>query len=637
MIRLIDAMTLAYTKLRTHKIRTGLTIGVAGILFGLILAVIMVAQGVFDSIERFSQEGLGNRMILLVSKMDMKSFRASRNMDDPEFIAEVERYHADYVTKKTALAKKYNISYDPKTEDPSPIEIDKDTKQKRLSDMSMANEYVSAVIERRANATYVPFDIASYIAKYPSAKVLENNATVSPSDGQLVFMTGGKELISQDKNEYYNDNVTGAESPSLTIANKTLTKPFVVSSFDATKGEIPVIVAFSRAEKLLGLAPLSKKATSEQHLERLREVRHRIGEVTASYCYRNKASQQLLAQAVAQQQEMARMKNTEGYEAPSLQYALPAEDSCGEVTIAKDVRTAAEKRQDEQRIAYQKELGEYPGDPVQRKIIVRGVGVSGDQANSEMFTVGGLVSGLLGSWLGDMFVIPADLLGQMPADSRPDFLFPLGQSNVGTQVGATFRTDSYFVEFTDKKEARAALEVGGMFGAMYDEDAVTVMPYGNSVLVVDELKTWFQRILFWVLTVVGGVALIILASLIGRTVADGRRESAIFRAIGARRGDIASIYGMYALLLSIRVAVFALVLGSVLALTAHLLLWRDATIGARLAYAAVDTTKEFYLFSIASWYIPLVLGAIIAVGLVASIIPIIFGTRRNPIRDMRNE
>jgi hypothetical protein len=334
---------------------------------------------------------------------------------------------------------------------------------------------------------------------------------------------------------------------------------------------------------------------------------------------------------------MVRMKNTEGYEAPSLQYALPAEDSCGEVTIAKDVRTAAEKRQDEQRIAYQKELGEYPGDPVQRKIIVRGVGVSGDQANSEMFTVGGLVSGLLGSWLGDMFVIPADLLGQMPADSRPDFLFPLGQSNVGTQVGATFRTDSYFVEFTDKKEARAALEAGGMFGAMYDENAVTVMPYGNSVLVVDELKTWFQRILFWVLTVVGGVALIILASLIGRTVADGRRESAIFRAIGARRGDIASIYGMYALLLSIRVAVFALVLGSVLALTAHLLLWRDATIGARLAYAAVDTTKEFYLFSIASWYIPLVLGAIIAVGLVASIIPIIFGTRRNPIRDMRNE
>ena len=114
MIRLIDAMTLAYTKLRTHKIRTGLTVGVAGILFGLILAVIIVAQGVFDSVERFSQEGLGNRMILLVSKMDMKSFKASGNMDDPEFIAEVEQYHTEYVAKKTALAKKYNISYDPK-------------------------------------------------------------------------------------------------------------------------------------------------------------------------------------------------------------------------------------------------------------------------------------------------------------------------------------------------------------------------------------------------------------------------------------------------------------------------------------------------------------------------------------------
>ena len=37
------------------------------------------------------------------------------------------------------------------------------------------------------------------------------------------------------------------------------------------------------------------------------------------------------------------------------------------------------------------------------------------------------------------------------------------------------------------------------------------------------------------------------------------------------------------------------------------------------------------------WYIPVVAGVIILVGMVASIIPIILGARRNPITDMRDD
>jgi ABC-type antimicrobial peptide transport system permease subunit len=120
-------------------------------------------------------------------------------------------------------------------------------------------------------------------------------------------------------------------------------------------------------------------------------------------------------------------------------------------------------------------------------------------------------------------------------------------------------------------------------------------------------------------------------------VAEGRRESAVFRAIGARRVDVGSIYGTYALLLSLRVVLFAVVLGAVMALVVEVLYQADATMGARLAYAAIDVTKEFHLFSIWSWYIPVIMVAIVAVGLLASVIPILLGARRNPIRDMRNE
>ena len=80
MIRFIDAVVLAQTKLRTHKIRTGLTLGVAGILFGLILAVIFVAQGTFESVDRFDEEGLADRSVVHISKWNNKS-KIGRNDD----------------------------------------------------------------------------------------------------------------------------------------------------------------------------------------------------------------------------------------------------------------------------------------------------------------------------------------------------------------------------------------------------------------------------------------------------------------------------------------------------------------------------------------------------------------------------
>jgi len=83
--------------------------------------------------------------------------------------------------------------------------------------------------------------------------------------------------------------------------------------------------------------------------------------------------------------------------------------------------------------------------------------------------------------------------------------------------------------------------------------------------------------------------------------------------------------------------VFAAVLALVLALTVELLFWHDATLGARFAYAASDTTREFHLFSLNSPYLLAIGGVIITAGLVASIIPILLGARRSPIKDMRDD
>ncbi len=640
MIRAFDGFVLAYTKLRSHKVRTGLTVGVAGILFGLIIAVIIVAQGVFDSVDRFSEEGLGSRYLLAVSRYGPQGVNPWEHAEDDKFVAAIEREHKAMVEHKTAVAKKYNVPYSPEAEDPSPIGIDPDTKQKIVRDEAVGTELVQRVADELYGSPEPPKTVKDDIAPYQTATILEGNNPVQSTDGEIVYMREGKERSLDSKAERFM-NTMGVEDPNLMVMNETLTTPFMVKhSFDPASGEIPVIVTFDRAEKLLGLKTLDKDATTEDKLARLSEVRQRVGEVTASYCYRNRASAQLLSTATQQQEEIRHNKDNKDYQMPSLLYATPDESSCGAVTVTKDVRTAAEKRAEENYIAYQKELGIWLGEPVQHKITVRGVGVySSMMAESGVSgTVGQMASMLLGSSLGyGDWVAPRDLLRQVPEEYRPSELFQLEESDSTTHIARNLYSELRIVEFTDKEEARDMLKLSGMFGGAWNENGPSVSPFGSSTLVVDEMRGIFTTVLLWALGIVGGIALIILASLIGRTVADGRRESAVFRAIGASRLDIGSIYGSYALLLSLRAALFALVLGAVLALVVELIGWQDATLGARLSYAAMDTTKEFHLFGVGSWYIPAVLGAIIVVGLVASIIPILLGARRNPINDMRSE
>lgn len=635
MIRLTDTVVLAYTKLRTHRIRTGFTVGVAGILFGLIFAGVFVVQGVFESVERFSDEGLANRSVVTIAKFDNNYFNIYDNADTPDFIAEVKQAHAYKVALKTAAAKKYNVTYEPKTEDPSPVEIDAATGKERVSDSAMSADFVQKIAEKRADNMYVPFDIKGFLAPYKSAKVLEGGARIQAVDGAFLPMEDGKEKIPKNKQEQMLYQFGGDNTPIVQVINESIAAPFITDQSGVKQGELPGIVSYSYAEKLLGLKPLAKTSSNDEKLTRLQEVRGRIKEVTATFCYRNTASQQLLAQATNQRDEIERNKNNKDYKKPSLLYKLPDENSCGAVTIASDSRTDAEKKLDTAMTSYQKEIGVYVGDPEQQKIPLRAIGLSGDGLGTGMTSgVGDMVMALLSSWLyyTPNWSIPTDLLAKAPAELKPDALFGTHSLSAGGSKNGLFRSDEYLVEFGDKDEARAALsrtdpQSGG----------IMVMPFGSGVLVIDQMKHWFAIGVLYALGIVGGVALIILASLIGRMVADGRRESAVFRAIGAKRVDIASIYGVYALLLSLRVALFALVAGLAISLGAEVWLSADATTSARLAYAAADTTKSFHFIGVQSWYVPAMFGVIIITGLIASIVPILLGARRNPISDMRDD
>ena len=67
MIGIRDAFTLAYTKLRTRRIRTTVTVVIASLLFGVIALALFVLQGVTGGLRQFTAGTLSERYLAMVS------------------------------------------------------------------------------------------------------------------------------------------------------------------------------------------------------------------------------------------------------------------------------------------------------------------------------------------------------------------------------------------------------------------------------------------------------------------------------------------------------------------------------------------------------------------------------------------
>lgn len=638
MIRFRDSLLLATTKIRARRIRTSVTVAISGLLFGLIAIVVVAVQGVFESVDSFSSEGLNDRYVTTITKSGGVPFNIWDNRDNPEVITRVEAAHKSTVEKKQTAAKKYRIEYDAKTEDPSPIEIDSITRKKQLSEQGLSSEIVQKVTDEIAKEKFTPFNIEAYIKPYGSAVLLGSSNVLAPKEGVLEYMKEGKEAQLQLNKQQRLSRQYSENAKHLTLLPQTLAEPFITSkNFDPTKGELPVIIPFSDAESLLGLKPLEKSVSNDQKLARVQEVRGRVTEIQTSFCYRNSASQSLLDRAIVLVEEAASNKGNNEYKKPSLTYAIPDVTTCGAVQIANDARTAAEKRHDADKEAYEREIGVSVGEPYQQKITLRAVGISADPpfGSGMASSVGDIAQGLLSSSLGyGNWNIPQGLLKDIPEQYRPEAVF---EDSPETTIGGMIGFESYYVEFGDKQEARQMLGASGYFGAGGAGSEIFAVPFGSGSLVFDELKVQFERILFWVVLVVSGIAAIILSGMIGRTIADGRKETAVFRAIGATRSDISAIYTTYTLLLVTRIVLFALVLGVGVAIVADALLTSDLSIGAQLAFAASDQTKEFHIIGFKSWYLYAIVAIIFLIGVLSMVVPLLRNVRRSPINDMRDD
>ncbi len=640
MISFRDAGMLALTKLRTRKIRLTITIVISGLLFSGLAGASLVARGVMNGVNDFGKEGLGSRFIALASNTPSFAF-----MNDQAVLDRAAAIHKDLVARKKAEAKRLGIAYDG-TADPSPIHeyTTPDGNKQHYLDVSLPAGR-QAVTEYLAVHPAPNLDMLKKVAGpyHPKAYFESKQMSFDQQGAQMQVLKDGKEnfdLAATSKGWEGPSNGTESFVQSWTAMSRGLLAPFILPGQNlalGADGSVPVLVPRTAAEQLLGLKALPASASSADRLARTKEIRAKAPSVTFSVCYRNSTSADLVRQAVTTQQEIARNKNKKDYQKPSLIYGTPTEP-CGAVPITRDVRTKDEKTL----AAKQQAFDQLFGTPVaaQTTLQFRIVGIVPDADYGAAFGIGQILRSLVASTLGNGWYTPAEEIAQNPLMAN---LFSTSANLFGMPP-------FYFAEFSSSTDAKnfidkehCAVDYSG-FGKA-DPGAYCIQkgkpfqlgPYGSNSLALESAKKGFGKFFGIAALVVCAIAAIIMMGTVGRMIADSRRETAVFRAIGAKKLDISQIYIFYTICLALLISLFAIVVGLGLALYANHRWSPDLTIQALTAYNAQDLNKTFSLYA---FYIPdllMLIGLALGAGLISAVLPLFRNLRRNPIRDMRDD
>ena len=165
----------------------------------------------------------------------------------------------------------------------------------------------------------------------------------------------------------------------------------------------------------------------------------------------------------------------------------------------------------------------------------------------------------------------------------------------------------------------------------------SLMYFGSNSVLIEQITDMVVKTLGVAAAIVAAIAALIMMGMVGRVIGDSRRETAVFRAIGAKRNDIRAIYTIYTVLLSAFIALSSLVIGAAGALWVDRTYSNYATVKAQLMYVGADSGTQFHLIGLWWEALLVVVGLVIAAGLISMLLPLARNLARNPIRDMRDE
>ena len=657
MLRITDSLRLAGTKLRVRRIRLSITVVVSGLLFAALLAGLTMLMGAQRSVEEFDRGSLNSRYLVAQTAIRPNNIEFTSNLT-----ARAEAERTQMIKDKQALAARLGLPYDPKSEPPI---------MQSFPDSPPYPNNQSVIVQRLIRQETAKLPRLTADAQWQFARthgaVQQFSIQSIAVNGMLNYMERG--LESFDDKRQQNNQPTPLEEfkqqfSNITAIDQSLLGGYLLAGASAKPSEIPLIIRYQDAEALLGLKPLDKNANNDTQLSRLKELRQKAGQLTFSTCYRNPASQELLQTAKQQIQAAANQakKPSADYVKPDREYAMPSADSCAAPAVVKDNRSAETKRTEANQRYFDQTFGSAQPEPAQAKFTFRVVGLMPDGIEAAQSDIGSFLQQFLSARLSYTWIMPR---GSMTTAAQTALESTIQTAN-NDQGNANREETLAIYEFSDPNKARSYLAAAscgeGNSGGTEITDlsaqpepteaskaqksnksiclphyVVFASPTGSNSLVNYDAMERLRPIIMWTFISVTIIAAFILLIIISRTIADSRKESAVFRALGATRLDISQIYFVYTMIVALLTALFSIAAGLIVVYIADNVFASQITATLRIAMTPKDLATTFHFWTIDWIVIGAVALSIIAAAVLACLIPLIRNTRRNPIKDMRDE
>jgi ABC-type transport system, involved in lipoprotein release, permease component len=657
MIGFRDAFHLSRTKHKYKRVLLVLSIIVSGLMFGLLTAAIMMVDGVSNSVRSFTDEAVSGEYLVGISSRIPDEFYDFGYSPTKERNADIQAFEKSYLKEEAKRYKKLGIDFDPASippalipdpyGDPSIPEADRLGYNHLSPVLTAYNQKRQLELIKTYTNTFS--NIKPVAESYGATKFYDVSDRYIDSS-HLFYLPNGEEDLAmyQDTGSNYGD-IRGIGKSGYIISDDILVKNFLLPENELRRANvdaIPVVVTDREARTLfgerLGLSEVPKDNIDQ--VAYMQEIGEKLNGITYDVCYRNSAAIEELRVAQNVSSDILKNQAKDDYVEPAIIYSLPS-TACAPVTVKKDNRTPEQKTLDKKTIEEEKKLGIYVA-PVSQLLTFQIVGVRLDRTNRG-YDFTSIITDLLASSQYHEASIPRQQFESLPSyDRYKDILFSSDSlfyfsTNVVDQALVDAGLTSGIIVFPSAEQARDFLKKAPNVCTRYDfwecRDGYYADVASIDYLMIEETKDMLSTAFKVLLIVFAVVSMIIISFTVSRVIVGSRRETAIFRALGAKRRDIVSVYVLYSLSIAFEIVIFAGILGLAVDLFFQIAYAPQITAIAKTTYGIYQSSQQFMLFRAANPLLLAVVGCIILSCLLSTVFSLFFNVRRNPINDIRDE
>ncbi len=594
-MKIIDAYILARTKRKTRRIRTALVTIVSALLFAVLFFGAFTAAGVVNGANQVKDVGFNSRYLTSVL-----------SFGDPsqEYTTISERLYAEMDgelrTRKIAIDQNTHI-------DPSYM-----AEYSRRLNVAIAKSYADSLAAFEAKL----HTLGSPTGVYHMQNLGLNGVLTHHTDYQSDPKVKELEELAKTKAEAESKDPLARLEFSSVEKDMMRTQLAPGQTFDWQPGQpIPIILPYPFLERLAGksLANVDVATKNEAYKQLITDYAGK----TIDYCSRNQAARQQLQDVVAYNYTATtdKDKTTNPITIPVCgdfdqkqlkKLGIITEPSATETKplfTAPALPAAKTSRMQFKIVGFMPGLDEFNGDFITTIF-----------SSVSMLPMGGAPA-----------IVPAEVAKVEPLLKSDESINPFG--------GQQF----LFADFANRADQKAFLANGCQGNECTNGEKPYIQAYGNLSVALEGIFAFMTNVLAVAVVVMMAIAAIMILFTISKVIADSTKEIAVFRALGARRRDIAQIYYTYGSMLAVSALLFAAIIGAACAYGVNSLLGERFAATLIQSVGAYTQNPQVNLLGIEPMWIFGVVVALLVAAFVGVSIPVLAALKRKLITILREE